>query len=74
MNSNQTLAGIAKLARGLGGGKVEVKKGGGGRGRSRGKEEATVDLERVCGGPLKDLSNEVSCVRRIISLAFGQTD
>lgn len=60
MKSDQTLAGLVKLARGLGGCKVDVPKGGGRARGKNGKEAVGVDLERVCGGPIKDLSADVS--------------
>ncbi|KAJ2917914.1 hypothetical protein MD484_g2495, partial [Candolleomyces efflorescens] len=54
-----TLNMLKGLVRGKGGGKIEVSVGGGrGRGKKGQKEKVDVNLETVCGGPVKDLSGD----------------
>jgi ATP-dependent DNA helicase Q1 len=61
MGGKVTLNMLKGMVRGKGGGKIDVAVGGGrGRGKKQQKEKADVDLERVCGGPVKELSGDVS--------------
>lgn len=54
-----TIAALAALARGNGGGTFDVLEGGRGK-RKRGKAEASLDLHTLCGGKITSLGREVS--------------
>ncbi|RXW14015.1 hypothetical protein EST38_g11838 [Candolleomyces aberdarensis] len=59
MGGKVTLNMLKGLVRGKGGGKIDVAVAGGkGRGKKQQKEKVEVDLARVCGGPVGDLSGD----------------